>query len=532
MYNLHTVFYLGKVEFLKTQIGKYKKLAKDRYCALMLLCFFKDDLCFQNIPRNDISIKKFKRALKLCEMNTNTEYRTIEVSLDLLNDSLVRKIEHTYKFYDDNVKAITNYVIGTDYPKDMVKYADIDFLKKRVKIDTCCERKDVLTIYLKERHIKHLGERLFKDIFGKHLIDVVINPCLKNEKVIETFKRSINDQPEKYMRMLLTRYINSSGTKKLAQSSLCSKLDFLTQENEISPLFALIAFGHTDLSLFCLNYLQNMEIEIDLTDSFLFSAVCFSGSMEIFHMLSKDLVGLSLTEKWGFLYPIHTVSLFHNYEILGELVQMGVDVNLKTNDEKNAWTPLTLAARLNTDEERYSIQSESCSSRRDKTVQLLLDSNADIKLLNSFKESILHLACKNGHSSTVKILLDKDTGINSCCKDGKSPLHKACEKGHKTIVELLLNKGAQVNLCCKREKSPLHEACKNAHLSIVDILLENGAEINILSRQEGSPLHQACKYGHDSTVDHLLNKRANIDLCSEDKKAPCMKHVRKDMKAQ
>lgn len=44
-----------------------------------------------------------------------------------------------------------------------------------------------------------------------------------------------------------------------------------------------------------------------------------------------------------FLYPVHIASAFNNTEILGELIGIGVDVNLRTTNE-NFWTPLTLAA--------------------------------------------------------------------------------------------------------------------------------------------------------------------------------------------
>lgn len=91
------------------------------------------------------------------------------------------------------MKVIVNYVIGIDCLKDMIKYVEIGFFRKRVKIDICCERKDVLIIYLKESYIECFGERFFNDIFGSYIIDVVINFCLKNEKVIEIFKRSIKD---------------------------------------------------------------------------------------------------------------------------------------------------------------------------------------------------------------------------------------------------------------------------------------------------------------------------------------------------
>lgn len=91
----------------------------------------------------------------------------------------------------------------------------------------------------------------FSDIFGERLLDVVLNPCLRNKKVIEVFTKELGDHPEK-LKMLAERKELKIEQQQAYKNLLLSKLAFVSLENEISPLFALIVFCHTDLSLYCL----------------------------------------------------------------------------------------------------------------------------------------------------------------------------------------------------------------------------------------------------------------------------------------
>lgn len=74
-------------------------------------------------------------------------------------------------------------------------------------------------------------------------------------------------------------------------------------------------------------------------------------------------------ETWGPLFPIHIVSVFHNYEILRELIQLGVDVNQWTED---GWTALSLAIERITEERKENNCNISKKTRCYQTLHLLL----------------------------------------------------------------------------------------------------------------------------------------------------------------
>eukprot|EP00105_Crassostrea_gigas_P043355 XP_019927503.1 PREDICTED: serine/threonine-protein phosphatase 6 regulatory ankyrin repeat subunit B-like [Crassostrea gigas] len=485
----------------------------------------------------------------MCGLDKTTPPSAIGDNFSSMKDCFVKKIGDTYQFYDDFVMEVTTYLFGTDYPTQIMKHADIGFLRRRVKLENCDEYDDSFTIYLSDRYmyIEELGKRLYTELFGERLVDVVLNPCLRNEEVIKVLKKYIARNPENHYMLLETKTLSIDKHKfdRTSKSILMSKLKFLELDGKVSPLFALIASGHTLLSQYCLQKLQKMNTEFTIC----FHALCCNGSTELFSADFNDHAEESLRKTWGGYYPIHIVSVFHNYELLNKLIKIGVKVNQMT-DNSSCWTPLALAAGNNTENGDYN-HRESGAELRDETVQLLLSigadinfkkgvsplfvaceyghfstvqlllsNGADINLCNKHCASPLYVACQNGHDSIVQLLLSNRADINLCNKHGASPLYVACQNGHDSIVQLLLRNGADIDLCEDDGASPLYVACQNGHDSIVQLLLSNGADINLCNKHGASPLYVACQNGHDSTVQLLLSNGADINLCNKHGASP------------
>lgn len=62
--------------------------------------------------------------------------------------------------------------------------------------------------------------------------------------------------------------------------------------------------------------------------------VCCNGLIYFLKMLEDDDIKDFLIEMFGNLFLIYIVVLFYNFEILEELIYLGVDVNMKIKDEK------------------------------------------------------------------------------------------------------------------------------------------------------------------------------------------------------
>uniref|UniRef100_K1PMS2 Ankyrin-1 n=1 Tax=Magallana gigas TaxID=29159 RepID=K1PMS2_MAGGI len=544
------IFFKEPDVVLAEEIRGLRYTSKEKYCALILLILFNNDLRIDDIPRNKAVQEKYEQALNLCGMDTKTAAYLIGDELESLKGFLVKKIKDTYQFYHDFVMEVTTLIVGTDYPKTVIKYADIGFLRTRVRYDTGNKTPDKFTIYLSDRHIDALGERLFSDIFGERLLDVVLNPCLQYESVKMVFEKKLKNNSEK-LQMLLKKIELQTDKQKLHQTTTnlhLSKLTFVHLENEVSCLFVLIVFGHTELSLHCLKALK--ETQVNLTGISLFPAVCCNGSVELFNWFLKNN-NECLTEKWEGLSPIHVVTVFHNSEILKQLIEKTtINVNLmidKTNEPNPSLFSTEKDKEINTDHTKGNSSKTQNNKRKflkstkedislclkDQTssihiacfdgcnsiVQILLSNGANVNLCDKKGRSPLYRACQNGHDSIVQLLLSNGADINLCEEKGASPLYIASQNGHKSTVQLLLSNGADINLCEEKGASPLDIASQNGHESTVQLLLSNGADIN-LYEEGASPLYIACENGHDSTVQLLLSNGADINLCMEDTTSP------------
>lgn len=379
-------FFKEPLAVLEKEVRTFRKSCKEKYCALVLLVLFDNVLYVKGIKRDNTTEEKFKHALSLCGMDLTTPPSFISDSLESLNGSFVKKIGEKFYFLHDFVMEVTVYVFGSDYPADIIQYADIGLIRKRVKLGRSKDQHNDLSIYIVEdTNIDYLGKRLFIEFFRERLLDVVLNPSLKNEKVMNIFINQLKGSPEKYKLLLEKKVlqIEKQELYKATKHLFLSKLAFVDIGNGVSPLYALIVFSHTQLSLHCLKVLKQMEE--DIHDIALFSAACCSGSLELFEMFLKDQVKILLTKQWGNLYPIHVVSAYHNPEILCELIKFDLDVNLKTDKDGN--TPLIYAAGNDTKdyfEDNFN-NERSYEERRDRTVYLLLKLNADIDLCNKKK---------------------------------------------------------------------------------------------------------------------------------------------------
>eukprot|EP00105_Crassostrea_gigas_P032335 XP_011455301.2 PREDICTED: uncharacterized protein LOC105347792 [Crassostrea gigas] len=511
-----TTFFTEPIKVLEKEIQRFRKYEKRKFCGLALLVLFNDGLCVNDLLKNKDTKNKFKQTLKLCGLSDNTSPYAITDSLHLLNDCLVKLIDGRYHFYHNLVMEVTTHVFGTDYQSETIKYADIGFLRNRVRLRDCDEHTNPFTVYLNEENIEELGKRLFNELFGNRLIDVVLNPCLKNKKVIETLEKIIQKHPKK-LPMLLNKKIFKLKKQysDTAKELHITKLTFMCLDNDLSPLFVLIVHNHTYLSLECLNTLRQVHANFKISS--LLPAVFCNGDLKFFHIIRKNRAESSRKD-WGGFYPIHIVSLFHNYKMLERLIDVGFPVKTLSRTA-NRWTPLHLAAGNDTHNYENRKQDEA---RRKKTVQILLDNGADINSRTEDGRSPLYIACQNGHDSTVKLLLRNGADINSCNHDGTSPLYVAYQQGHDSTVKILLSNGADkiINLCTKDGASPLYTACQNGHDSTVELFLRNGADINLCKEDGASPLYIACQNGHASTVELLLGKGADINFCKQDGASP------------
>lgn len=133
------IFFQEPVTVFKKEITNFRNSCREEYCALILLVLFNNGFCHNRL-QDEESKEKFEHALKLCG-KTNTPPYIFSDIFDTLNGFLVQRIKETYQFYNSFVRDITTCIFGSDYPADVIKYADIEFLRRRVYLKCCSDQK-------------------------------------------------------------------------------------------------------------------------------------------------------------------------------------------------------------------------------------------------------------------------------------------------------------------------------------------------------------------------------------------------------
>ncbi|XP_062592540.1 uncharacterized protein LOC134253980 [Saccostrea cucullata] len=176
-------FFKFPKKFIKQEIDIFKRIDKKKFCTLILVVAFKNNLKIETIERNDESKKKYKDILEMCELSESTRISAFRSTLQELTGSYVKCVGQTFQFLHDFIMEITTLVFGAECPKETIQYADSGFLRRRVRIvdDTEEENRDPFTVYLPEEYIGDLVDRFIVDMQTEHIVDVLFNPCLRNK---------------------------------------------------------------------------------------------------------------------------------------------------------------------------------------------------------------------------------------------------------------------------------------------------------------------------------------------------------------
>ena len=182
--------FLKLEEILTTEINSFRYRDKKKYCALVCLVLFNGNLCMADLEGNN---RLFSASLHLCELPLFTLHSNILKELQSLNGFFVKNVKNnnSYNFYDDFIMEVTTHVLGCEHPAVIIRYADISFLRKRVRLGKSETYERYKIMISDDIIIDELVTRLFEELLGEQFIEVVLNPCLKEEKVIFGLKTRI-----------------------------------------------------------------------------------------------------------------------------------------------------------------------------------------------------------------------------------------------------------------------------------------------------------------------------------------------------
>ncbi|MEX2214389.1 MAG: ankyrin repeat domain-containing protein [Phycisphaeraceae bacterium] len=185
-----------------------------------------------------------------------------------------------------------------------------------------------------------------------------------------------------------------------------------------------------------------------------------------------------------------------------------------------------------------------------KIVERLLDHGAQVNTADDDGTTALHAAAVKGYQYVVRLLLRSDADPALRNSFGETPLELALEGKHELVVADLLNVGSPIDIfaaiglndmektiaeidrdaalltATRRARTPLHVAAAHGRAEITRFLLERGAAINARTNVDGgaTPLYLATAISHDEVVDILLEKDAdpNLEVVTEDARGPAL----------
>jgi ankyrin repeat protein len=151
----------------------------------------------------------------------------------------------------------------------------------------------------------------------------------------------------------------------------------------------------------------------------------------------------------------------------------------------------------------FLISNESWSSR-------FLDISQNNKGIHwpVMVQTPLHVACISANFEAVKILIDKDANVKLVSNIGCNALHYAAFRGHLDIVRLLIKSGAALNVSDSAKQNELHYAVMGViNRELVKFLLDAGSFISVEHFRHLSPLDIAVMRNQLGIVQLLAKKK-------------------------
>ncbi|XP_068731937.1 B-cell lymphoma 3 protein homolog isoform X1 [Montipora capricornis] len=166
--------------------------------------------------------------------------------------------------------------------------------------------------------------------------------------------------------------------------------------------------------------------------------------------------------------PLHLAVITHQIHMVRKLIESGADVNLM---DRHGQTALHLACQDN---------DVNCVYAMRDVTRINSVAEIQLELKNSKGLSALHVATLNGNKQLIATILDMGADIDEeDSNSGRTPLHHAVEADNYSVTEYLISRGADVNKVTFAGNTPLHTASGRDMENMVKLLLAHGANVNI-----------------------------------------------------
>ena len=153
-------------------------------------------------------------------------------------------------------------------------------------------------------------------------------------------------------------------------------------------------------------------------------------------------------------------------------------------------------------------------------ISLLINSNAEVNMIDSKGRTPLHLATEKSHLEIISMLVLYGADTDIADNKGVTPLYMAVQQNNSEIVSALIDANAEIDKSNNQGLSPLFVAAQNDYLEVLSLLINAKAEVDKSNNYGETPLYIASKNGHYEIVRLLIVSGALIDKTNSEKESP------------
>ena len=307
----------------------------------------------------------------------------------------------------------------------------------------------------------------------------------------------------------------------------------MTDNGGIAPLHASVRYGKYELIKFFADKVADIYVKTKSGMNCLHIAAHYGYFNLCDTLIKKHNFDVHMTDVYGWT-ALRYSAQYGSYELVNFLVDMGIDIHLKT---KNGMNCLHIAARKGhldlcktlvnkhkfdvrmTDNNGWISLHFSVENGRTDLINFLTDMGADNYHKTNCGKNCLHIASLNGHLDLCKMFLDNHKfDIHISDNDGWTPLHCSAKNGSFELFSYLLDKGSEIYCKTKDMENILHLSAANGHFDICEFVLEyftKDYEVNSTKNQYAlyvKSYKSQVFYKYSAIFLHAMNNDGNTYL--------------------
>ena len=258
-----------------------------------------------------------------------------------------------------------------------------------------------------------------------------------------------------------------------------------------------------------------------------------NGDLNLCKMLiDNHNVDLHMTDNKGST-AVHYSSQSGNYELVAYFVEMGADINLKTDDGRNCLHIAALNGDLNlckmlidkhkvdldmTTNQGWTAVHCSAQSGNYELVAYFAGMGADILLKLNDGRNCLHIAALNGDLNLCKMLIDKHkVDLDMTTNQGWTAVHCSAQSGNYELVAYFAGMGADILLKLNDGRNCLHIAALNGDLNLCKMLIDkHKVDLRMTDNKGCTAVHYSSQSGNYELVAYFVEMGAGIHLKTDD----------------